>query len=280
MKDLLPHCYIFVILIFHGVFLILHNFYWPCFVHTTEACEILMCVCVYISRHNRSYCFLEKANYMWSCFSVWNYIIFFSIWIYHVTFSYIVYHEIPTWNNNFDTVCRKCITKKLVDDEEECCPICKTDLGCSAADKLRFVYFLFYSKILLDFNIGSLYQLICTCTGLVAFITDQGCMVKCLSRYEWIRVNGKLYHPLSIVIFWRNYQRKGWSWWFTIFTFLIQTRSPHPVPQRENISNQKEKTRVWQRPSESSNTHPNPNSKSEGEISIFSGCNRCSIESF
>ncbi|XP_078164313.1 E3 ubiquitin protein ligase DRIP2-like isoform X2 [Carex rostrata] len=35
------------------------------------------------------------------------------------------------------TFCRKCITKKLVDEEEECCPICKTDLGCSAADKLR-----------------------------------------------------------------------------------------------------------------------------------------------
>ncbi|KAJ3702748.1 hypothetical protein LUZ61_006453 [Rhynchospora tenuis] len=44
------------------------------------------------------------------------------------------------------TFCRKCITKKIVDDEEECCPICKIDLGCSAFDKLRPDHHLQYIR--------------------------------------------------------------------------------------------------------------------------------------
>jgi hypothetical protein len=71
-----------------------------------------------------------------------------------------------------------------VNEEEECCPVCKIDLGCSAADKLRsvcffslwlkhlyfhlylyiiiiilFIYFLFlpsYSLLLLIFEIFDL----------------------------------------------------------------------------------------------------------------------------
>ncbi|EYU46501.1 hypothetical protein MIMGU_mgv1a006955mg [Erythranthe guttata] len=35
------------------------------------------------------------------------------------------------------TFCRKCIHKKLSDEEMECCPICNIDLGCVPLEKLR-----------------------------------------------------------------------------------------------------------------------------------------------
>lgn len=35
------------------------------------------------------------------------------------------------------TFCRKCIYKKLSDEEMECCPICSIDLGCVPLEKLR-----------------------------------------------------------------------------------------------------------------------------------------------
>ncbi|KAG9133299.1 hypothetical protein Leryth_018621 [Lithospermum erythrorhizon] len=35
------------------------------------------------------------------------------------------------------TFCRKCIFKKLSDEEYECCPICNIDLGCVPLEKLR-----------------------------------------------------------------------------------------------------------------------------------------------
>lgn len=35
------------------------------------------------------------------------------------------------------TFCRKCIYKKLSDEEFECCPVCNTNLGCVPLDKLR-----------------------------------------------------------------------------------------------------------------------------------------------
>ncbi|KAJ0791311.1 putative transcription factor C2H2 family [Helianthus annuus] len=35
------------------------------------------------------------------------------------------------------TFCRRCIRKKLTDEELECCPICKIDLGCVPLEKLR-----------------------------------------------------------------------------------------------------------------------------------------------
>lgn len=35
------------------------------------------------------------------------------------------------------TFCRKCIRKKLSDEELECCPICNIDLGCVPLEKLR-----------------------------------------------------------------------------------------------------------------------------------------------
>ncbi|KAI7732045.1 hypothetical protein M8C21_031461 [Ambrosia artemisiifolia] len=35
------------------------------------------------------------------------------------------------------TFCRKCIRKKLTDEELECCPVCNIDLGCVPLEKLR-----------------------------------------------------------------------------------------------------------------------------------------------
>ncbi|KAD3068595.1 hypothetical protein E3N88_36475 [Mikania micrantha] len=35
------------------------------------------------------------------------------------------------------TFCKKCIHKKLTDEELECCPICEIDLGCVPLEKLR-----------------------------------------------------------------------------------------------------------------------------------------------
>lgn len=35
------------------------------------------------------------------------------------------------------TFCRKCIHKKLTDEELECCPLCNIDLGCVPLEKLR-----------------------------------------------------------------------------------------------------------------------------------------------
>uniref|UniRef100_J3NEQ8 RING-type domain-containing protein n=1 Tax=Oryza brachyantha TaxID=4533 RepID=J3NEQ8_ORYBR len=37
----------------------------------------------------------------------------------------------------YPTVCRKCIYKKLNDEELEHCPVCKIDLGCAPLEKLR-----------------------------------------------------------------------------------------------------------------------------------------------
>jgi len=34
-------------------------------------------------------------------------------------------------------VCRKCIYQKFNDEEVECCPVCKIDLGCTPTEKLR-----------------------------------------------------------------------------------------------------------------------------------------------
>lgn len=35
------------------------------------------------------------------------------------------------------TFCRKCIYQKFNDEEVECCPVCKIDLGCTPTEKLR-----------------------------------------------------------------------------------------------------------------------------------------------
>jgi hypothetical protein len=37
-----------------------------------------------------------------------------------------------------DAVCRKCIYQKFDDEEVECCPVCKIDLGCTPTEKLRY----------------------------------------------------------------------------------------------------------------------------------------------
>lgn len=42
-------------------------------------------------------------------------------------------------NSNFETVCRKCIYKKLSVEEIESCPVCNIDLGCVPEEKLRLV---------------------------------------------------------------------------------------------------------------------------------------------
>jgi hypothetical protein len=38
----------------------------------------------------------------------------------------------------YGAVCRKCIYQKLNDDELNHCPLCKIDLGCTPAEKLRY----------------------------------------------------------------------------------------------------------------------------------------------
>ncbi|KAL6505187.1 hypothetical protein OROGR_025004 [Orobanche gracilis] len=39
--------------------------------------------------------------------------------------------------HTFEFFCRKCIYKKLSDEEMECCPLCNIDLGCVPLEKLR-----------------------------------------------------------------------------------------------------------------------------------------------
>ncbi|GJZ17050.1 zinc finger, CCHC-type containing protein [Tanacetum coccineum] len=39
-------------------------------------------------------------------------------------------------------VCRKCIRKKFIDEELECCPICNIDLGCAPLEKLSIAVML------------------------------------------------------------------------------------------------------------------------------------------
>lgn len=45
--------------------------------------------------------------------------------------------EATTISECLHTFCRKCIFKKLSDDEVDCCPICNIDLGCTPVEKLR-----------------------------------------------------------------------------------------------------------------------------------------------
>ena len=44
-------------------------------------------------------------------------------------------------------VCRKCIYKKLSDEEMECCPICNIDLGCVPLEKLRSVQLYWFDLL-------------------------------------------------------------------------------------------------------------------------------------
>ncbi|CAN4098155.1 unnamed protein product [Withania somnifera] len=48
-----------------------------------------------------------------------------------------LFREATTISECLHTFCRKCIYKKLSDEETECCPICKIDLGCVPLEKLR-----------------------------------------------------------------------------------------------------------------------------------------------
>jgi hypothetical protein len=38
----------------------------------------------------------------------------------------------------YDAVCRKCIYQKFNDAELDRCPVCKINLGCTPAEKLRY----------------------------------------------------------------------------------------------------------------------------------------------
>ncbi|CAN4101239.1 unnamed protein product [Withania somnifera] len=48
-----------------------------------------------------------------------------------------LFRDATTISECLHTFCRKCIYKKLSDEEMECCPICKIDLGCVPLEKLR-----------------------------------------------------------------------------------------------------------------------------------------------
>ncbi|CAN4112848.1 unnamed protein product [Withania somnifera] len=48
-----------------------------------------------------------------------------------------LFRDATTISECLHTFCRKCIYKKLSDEETECCPICNIDLGCVPLEKLR-----------------------------------------------------------------------------------------------------------------------------------------------
>lgn len=48
-----------------------------------------------------------------------------------------LFRDATTISECLHTFCRKCIRKKLSDEELECCPICNIDLGCVPLEKLR-----------------------------------------------------------------------------------------------------------------------------------------------
>ncbi|RAL47699.1 hypothetical protein DM860_012324 [Cuscuta australis] len=48
-----------------------------------------------------------------------------------------LFREATTISECLHTFCRKCIYKKLQDEETECCPICNIELGCVPVEKLR-----------------------------------------------------------------------------------------------------------------------------------------------
>ncbi|XP_042006669.1 E3 ubiquitin protein ligase DRIP2-like [Salvia splendens] len=48
-----------------------------------------------------------------------------------------LFREATTITECLHTFCRKCINKKLSDEEMECCPVCNIDLGCVPLEKLR-----------------------------------------------------------------------------------------------------------------------------------------------
>nr|XP_027095624.1 E3 ubiquitin protein ligase DRIP2 isoform X1 [Coffea arabica] len=48
-----------------------------------------------------------------------------------------LFRDATTISECLHTFCRKCIYKKLSDEELECCPICNIDLGCVPLEKLR-----------------------------------------------------------------------------------------------------------------------------------------------
>lgn len=59
----------------------------------------------------------------------------------------IVSYTISLYCENFTSVslcplyyavCRKCINKKINDEDLDHCPVCKIDLGCTPAEKLRY----------------------------------------------------------------------------------------------------------------------------------------------
>lgn len=56
-----------------------------------------------------------------------------TLWNRHILCPH--YFELFSWHY---AVCRKCIYKKLNDEECDHCPVCKIDLGCAPIEKLRY----------------------------------------------------------------------------------------------------------------------------------------------
>ncbi|CAH9051377.1 unnamed protein product, partial [Cuscuta epithymum] len=48
-----------------------------------------------------------------------------------------LFREATTISECLHTFCRKCIYKKLSEEDSQCCPICKIELGCVPMEKLR-----------------------------------------------------------------------------------------------------------------------------------------------
>ncbi|KAG6759288.1 hypothetical protein POTOM_035762 [Populus tomentosa] len=48
-----------------------------------------------------------------------------------------LFRDATTISECLHTFCRKCIYKKITDEELDSCPVCDTELGCSALEKLR-----------------------------------------------------------------------------------------------------------------------------------------------
>jgi hypothetical protein len=58
-----------------------------------------------------------------------------------VPYSNSLYYEVLTsivLCSLYYAVCRKCIYKKLNDEDLDHCPVCKIDLGCTPVEKLRY----------------------------------------------------------------------------------------------------------------------------------------------
>lgn len=116
------------------------------------ACIILLLMIWMYCSMKHSLCFRWKGssvqtansfcNVKWSfalCLINFLYIVKWSIALCLVQFLYIVKSS-PIFSlcSFYYAVCRKCIYKKLNDEDLDHCPVCKIDLGCTPVEKLRY----------------------------------------------------------------------------------------------------------------------------------------------